>query len=103
MEASPSAYLAATELREFLHASVVVTRDWSDWSVVRLEKPSSIWFRMERQGATFEIAYSLDGQSFGMIRQAYLTESANLNVGPMIAAPKGEGFEAKFEEFTITE
>ncbi len=83
------------------YASVVVTRDWSDWSVVRLDRPESIWFRVHRIQNTFEVEFSLDGEAYQMIRQAFLTEAPELQVGPMIAAPKGDGFRAVFKDFTV--
>lgn len=84
------------------HASVVVTHDWSDWSVVPLENPPAIWLRVVRHGPTVEVHYSLDGLSYVMIRQAYLTESPSLWVGPMLAAPTGGGFVAAFEGFRVS-
>lgn len=84
-------------------ASAVVTHDWSDWSVLPLANPPAIWLRVVRSGATLEVFYSLDGQAFSMIRQAYLTETARLDVGVMIAAPTGPGFSATFEGFQVAE
>jgi regulation of enolase protein 1 (concanavalin A-like superfamily) len=83
-------------------ASAVVTHDWADWSVLPLPNPPAIWLRVSRQGATVEVRYSLDGANYTMIRQAYLTEAPALMVGPMMAAPSGDGFEATFEGFAIT-
>ncbi|MFC6863137.1 DUF1349 domain-containing protein [Halomicroarcula sp. GCM10025817] len=83
-------------------ASAVLTRDYSDWSVLPLEEdPGSVWVRVERIGATLEVSYSLDGDDYAMIRQGYLSDADTLQVGPMAAAPQGDGFEAVFEEFTV--
>jgi regulation of enolase protein 1 (concanavalin A-like superfamily) len=83
--------------------SVVVTRDWSDWSVARLGKSETIYLRAERFGDTFEISYSLDGQEYELARQTHWIDAQSFEVGPMIAAPTGNGFEAMFEQFAIQE
>lgn len=84
------------------HASAVVTRDFSDWSVVRLEgQPAALWLRVSRQAETVNIYYSLNGTDFLMLRRAYLVPSESLQVGPMCAAPRGNGFSVTFEDFTV--
>jgi regulation of enolase protein 1 (concanavalin A-like superfamily) len=84
------------------HASAVVTREFSDWSVTRLEgAPRSIWLRATRKAEAVEIFTSLDGQTYQLLRLAYLKPSAVTQVGPMCASPDGSGFTAHFEGFTI--
>jgi len=84
------------------HASVVVTRDFSDWSVVPLSgSPAAIWLRLKRSAETVEVAYSLDGVRYSMLRLAYLTTAERVQVGVMCAAPDGDGFRMTFEGFTI--
>lgn len=85
-------------------ASAVVTRDFSDWSVIPLEdSPESAWIRMERIGTAFEVSFSRDGERWMMIRECYLTGAESLQVGIMAASPKGDGFTTKFENFTIAQ
>ena len=84
------------------YASTVVTRDWSDCSVMPIEDPASLWILCERKDATFTVRYSLDGIEYETIRQAFLTEQATLQVGMMLAAPKGNGFEVRFEDYSLT-
>ena len=85
------------------HASVVVTRDFSDWSVVPLrEAPSTVWLRVVREGYTFTVSYSLDGAAYLTLRQAYLTHAPAVSVGVMCCAPVGDGFTAVFEGFTVS-
>lgn len=82
--------------------STVVTRDFSDWAFAPLaENPPSIWLRLQRIAETIEVSYSLDGQTFTMIRQAYLTDAPSLQVGLMCAAPRGDGFQVTFEQFSL--
>ncbi|WP_126552740.1 DUF1349 domain-containing protein [Dictyobacter kobayashii] len=84
------------------HASAVVTRDYSDWSIVRLHNsPASFWLRVQRQGPTIEISYGFDGRNYQLLRQAYLTTVPTLDVGLMCAAPQGSGFSSKFEYLRI--
>ena len=81
------------------NVSAVVTRDYSDWSVIPLEVPPvSLWLRVKRRAETVEVQYSLDGEEYSMMRLAYLTESP-VQVGLMCAAPQGEGFAVEFEGF----
>jgi uncharacterized protein len=91
---------------ELLHgvqqASTVVTREWSDWSVIPLANPPAIRLQVVRHGGTIEVYYALDGQDFTLMRQTYLSDAAVLWVGPMVAAPTGDGFDAVFEDFTVT-
>jgi hypothetical protein len=84
------------------YVSAVVTRDFSDWSVVALPgSPASLWLRVVRTGPAVEISYSLDGSSFTMLRLAYLAEVEQMQVGPMCAAPQGPGFPVTFEGFSV--
>ena len=83
------------------NASVVCTRDWSDWSVIPLPNPPTVWFRACYQATTCEVYYSLDGEKYTMIRQAFLPEARNYQVGLMIASPTGDGFEVEFEGFQV--
>jgi hypothetical protein len=83
-------------------ASAVITRHFSDWSIVPLtDNPAAIWIRVKRTGPAVEVFFSRDGEEYVLIRQGYLTETATLQVGMMCAAPQGDGFEVTFEKFTV--
>lgn len=83
-------------------ASAVITHEFSDWSIVPLnDNPTSIWIQAKRIGEAIEVYFSRDGENFIMIRQGYLSISEKLQVGMMCAAPTGDGFEVKFEDFSI--
>jgi uncharacterized protein len=58
------------------HASVVFTRDFSDWS-------------------------SLDGKNFTSVRQGYFPPGIKAEVGVMCAAPEGPGFDAVFDSIRL--
>lgn len=85
------------------NASVVVTREFSDWSIVPLaDSPETFWLRVEREGVTCSVYYSLDGAGYQMLRQAYFTDRPSVDVGLMVCSPTGEGVTAVFEDFTLT-
>ncbi len=82
--------------------SVVVTRDYSDWSMVSIpDNPAAIWMRITRKGSAIEIYYSLDRQQYTMLRMAYLTLAETVDVGIMCASPEGKGFVTVFKEFKV--
>lgn len=85
------------------HASAVVTREFSDWSVAALEGyPPCIWLKATRKSEAVEIFYSLDGEKYTLLRLAYLVPAAVTLVGPMCASPDGPGFTTVFEGFKVT-
>lgn len=84
------------------YAGVVVTRDFSDWSTLPLpDNPASMWFRLSRYEEAVEVDFSRDGKDYHMLRQAYFSEEAALQVGVMACAPTGEGFLATLEDFQV--
>lgn len=86
------------------YASAVITREASDWSIVPLEgSPASIWFKLMRIGTAVEVYFSLDGEDYTMIRQGFLTDTGTLQIGLMACSPKGQGFEAIFEDYNVTD
>jgi len=83
-------------------ASVVVTRDYSDWSVLPMfSNPESSWIKVERFGEAFVVSFSRDGENYFLLREAFLTAELKLLVGVMVASPKGDGFKTTFEELNI--
>ncbi len=83
-------------------ASVVVTNEYSDWSVRPLDiNPKDVWFRIKKQDSSFEVFYSIDGNDFAMLRTAYLRCLGEVEVGVMCAAPQGPGFRIAFSEFSL--
>lgn len=85
------------------YASVVVTRDQSDWSVRDVTAGAAqLWFRVRREGGTLLVAYSEDGAQFHLLREAYLSTADDLDVGIMCASPEGDGFTARFDGFAVS-
>ena len=81
--------------------SVVVTRDWSDWSVVSLPASPSVRWKVSRNHDTLEVLYASGRQDFVRFRQTFLTHSPTVDVGIMACSPKGGGFIATFRELAI--
>lgn len=84
------------------HASVVVTRDFSDWSTVRgITTKEPLRWRIVRKGSSLEVLYSLDGKNFISTRLSYLPLQASVDVGIMCCSPEGPGFESTFDELRL--
>lgn len=84
------------------HASVVVTRDYSDWSVIPLPpSPLRFWVQVRRRGSDIDVQYSLDGHAYHLLRVAHLTTADPLQVGVMCASPEGDGFPVTFDAFSV--
>ncbi len=84
------------------HASVVFTRDFSDWSTMPdLSDKAAIWWRAVRKKDSIETLCSVDGKSFTSVRQGYFVPVAKVRVGIMCAAPEGPGFEASFSDLKL--
>lgn len=82
--------------------SAVVTRNYSDWSVVPLpQNPASLWLRVTRRDTAIVMQYSLDEKQYTMHTMAYLTPVESVSVGVMCASPEGNGFSVTFEKFKI--
>jgi len=83
-------------------ASVVVTREYSDWSVIPLTAdPDAVGVRVRRHENTFEAHYSVDAGAWILQRQAYLTDRPSVEVGVMAASPTGPGFSARLRGLRI--
>jgi len=82
--------------------STVVTHEKSDWSVTTLDKvPPFVWIKVVRRLDAVEVFYSYDDKTYIMTRNAPLADNKPVMVGLMAASPDGNGFEAKFENFTV--
>jgi len=85
------------------HLSAVVTREFSDWSVLPLDvTPAEVRLRMSRYGDALRIEYSLGGP-FEMLRLAPFPVGGAALVGPMCCSPKRAGLIAKFWDLEFGE
>lgn len=84
------------------HASTVVTRNFSDWSLVALGKNmDAIFIKMLRKLDAVEVSYSIDGSNYQLMRLAYFPDNIPVDIGLMAASPDGEGFNARFDHIQI--
>jgi len=85
------------------HASVVFTRDFSDWSTMPdLSDSAAVWWRAVRKKDSIETLCSVDGKNFVSVRQGYFVPTAaKVQAGIMCAAPEGPGFEAMFSDLKL--
>jgi hypothetical protein len=85
------------------NVSTVVTREFSDWSVLPLSAtPASLWLELVRKADFVETKYSLDDATWVTVREAYFPPGAKVQIGVMAATPEGKGFPVGFEGFTVT-
>lgn len=82
--------------------SVVVTHTTSDWSVITLDKPvESVWIKAVRRRDAVEVFYSFDDKEYVMMRNAWLKDNTPVMVGMMGACPDGDGFNVRFDNFSV--
>jgi uncharacterized protein len=86
------------------HLSTVVTRQFSDWSVLPLDRAADrVTFDLERTGDAVTVRYGLDDDPpQTMLRLAYFPPAQPALAGAMAAAPTGKGFTAHFTAVQIT-
>ncbi len=84
--------------------SVVVTNKFSDWSVYQIADPLEFaWLRATRHGEAVRVDASLDGETFQMLRLAYLPDLSPVQVGLMCCSPERAGLKARFADFVLTD
>jgi regulation of enolase protein 1 (concanavalin A-like superfamily) len=86
---------------ERFHFSVVVTHGHSDWSIRDWPASPRVWVRATRRGDAVSIEASADGETFTMLRLAYLEPDVPVMVGPMTCSPLREGLTARFGPLQI--
>jgi regulation of enolase protein 1 (concanavalin A-like superfamily) len=86
------------------HASVVFTREFSDWSTMKdLSADGPVWWRATRSKDSLETLCSLDGETFQSVRQGYLVPGRPAEVGIMCATPEGGGgLECVFDHLQLS-
>lgn len=85
------------------HASVVVTRDRSDWSVTPIENADRVTIEIERSGDAVTVRYGVDDdEPTTMLRLAYYPPAVPTLAGVMCAAPEGPGYTVVFDRLELT-
>lgn len=84
------------------YASVVFTREFSDWSTLDdFSQKDPVFWRVSRRKDSLEVQISEDGTTWFTIRQGYFPPYVEVQVGIMCAAPEGPGFEATFDHLRL--
>lgn len=84
-------------------ASVVVTREGSDWSTMPdFSETGPVWWRAVRGQSSLEIYASADGKTFTLVRSAYFPPSAGAEVGLYCCSPDGPSFETVFDQVSLS-
>jgi len=87
-----------------VHASTVVTREFSDWSMLALPSYSGrVSLRLTRHGDAIRAELREPDRPSRLLRLGYLPLPETCQVGVMCCSPQRAGFEARFEDFAIGE
>ena len=84
--------------------SVVVTREYSDWSTAPVPVEAEwLRLRLSRHASAIRVEWAGDepGAEFALLRLAYLAEGDQVSVGPMCCSPQRAGFQARFRDFAV--
>ena len=82
--------------------STVVTHHTSDWSIIALDRPVPfVWIKAVRRLDAIEVFYSFDDVTYTLMRNAWMPYNHPIMVGVMAACPDGNGFKARFDNFSI--
>lgn len=82
--------------------SVVVTRDYSDWSTMPLSLEAD-WLRLRcsREKSAIRVEWATASGAYNMLRLTYLPPGDPMQVGPMACSPERGGFEAQFRAIEV--
>ena len=87
-----------------VHASTVVTREYSDWSMLALPSyGGTLRLRLTRHGDAIRTQFREPDGVWRLLRLGYLPLPETCHVGVMCCSPEHAGFEARFEDFALTE
>ena len=82
--------------------STVVTHHTSDWSIIALDRPVPfVWIKAVRRLDAIEVFYSFNDVTYTLMRNAWMPDNHPIMVGVMAACPDGNGFKARFDNFSI--
>jgi regulation of enolase protein 1 (concanavalin A-like superfamily) len=87
-----------------IHISTVVTRDYSDWSMISVpDYTKQLTIRLTRHNSAVRIQYLDKNNNWQLIRLGYLELPEKCQIGLMCCSPEREGFETVFKDFSILE
>jgi len=81
----------------------VVTRKTSDWSTGLFSgDPGAFWMRATLENEALRIQYSVDGQTWPLLRLCHWPQRQQRFVGVMACTPERQGLDVAFESFTLS-
>ena len=86
-----------------MHFSVVVTRDFSDWSVIPLplaEPTDEVSVRLTRHGDAVRAQFSVGGSPWQLARLCPFP-AGDAEIGVMACSPERAGFRAEFKDISV--
>ena len=87
-----------------VHVSTVITREYSDWSMVALPSYSgTLGLQLTRHGDAIRVQFREPGGPWRLLRLGYLPLPERCQIGVMCCSPLRAGFEARFEDFVTSE
>jgi uncharacterized protein len=87
-----------------MHFCVVVTNQWSDWSLIPLpemQHDAEIGIHLVRVGQTIAIRYRIGQGIWKVARVAAFPYEDKTAIGMMCCSPERAGFEAEFRDFVV--
>lgn len=83
--------------------SVVVTNNYSDWSMQPLaSSANALRLRLTRHGSAVRIQYLRESDKrWQLVRLAYFPPTESIDVGVMCCSPERAGFEVTFRDFQV--
>lgn len=86
-----------------MHVSTVLTRDFSDWSMVPLSSyDGELTMRLTRHGTALRVQSRDSTGVWQLLRLGYLDLPETVQVGLMCCSPERAGFAATFRDFRVT-
>ena len=87
-----------------MHLSTVITRGFSDWSMVPLTQfDGKLRLRLTRHGTALRVQYLTSEGVWQLLRLGYLDLPEAVQVGIMCCSPERAGFSATFADFKVSE
>ncbi|XP_045457425.1 regulation of enolase protein 1-like [Melitaea cinxia] len=84
--------------------SSVVTKEFSDWGTgVFTGNPNKFWMKLTKVGNVVCIKYSIDNETWLLLRLCLFPVSEKYFVGPMSCTPTREGLTVKFSGLKFSE
>lgn len=81
----------------------VLTLGYSDWATGIFPASGDVfWMRLTRTGESLRLQYSVDGNTWPLLRLAHFPEFGKCTVGVMCCTPERGGLQVKFEDLLLT-